>query len=94
LLSGVPILYGRDTGIDGYLDGLDVGVAVTIGDVADLARGLLTLAARAHLMRRAIRANYADLRGRFSPKPYLSHYAELVARIGADSPARFASVAG
>jgi glycosyltransferase involved in cell wall biosynthesis len=94
LLSGVPILYGRDTGIDGYLDGLDVGVAVTIGDVADLARGLLTLAARAHLMRRAIRANYADLRGRFSPKPYLSHYAEVVARIGADSPARFATVAG
>ncbi len=95
LLSGVPILYGRETGIDGYLDGLDVGVAVRIGDVADLARGLLALAERERLMRRAIRADYAELRRRFSPKPYLSHYAEVVARVGeGGAPAQFASLAG
>ncbi|MFX7731798.1 glycosyltransferase, partial [Acinetobacter baumannii] len=43
LFAGAPILYSRATGIDGYLDGLDVGVAVDPGNVDAIARGLVRL---------------------------------------------------
>lgn len=86
LLSGVPILHGRDTGIDGYLDGLDVSVAVPTGDVAGLADGLLRLVEHAPTLRVAIMANRDTIWRRFSPEPYLAHFHDLVRRVRAGSP--------
>src|SRR6202041_671714 len=43
LLSRTPILYTRDSGIDGYLGGFDVGVPVCAGDVKAIADGLCSL---------------------------------------------------
>lgn len=40
LLAGVPVLYSRERGIDGYLDGLDIGYRCNPGDPDDIANGL------------------------------------------------------
>ena len=40
LLSGVPILFSRDRGIDGYFDAEKIGYACTPTDSADIARGM------------------------------------------------------
>lgn len=79
LQAGVPILYTRDSGIDGYLDGLDVGVGVPVGDVPALAQGLRDLVDRGPGFRAAIRASQALIRERFGPEQYLAHYRQLVA---------------
>ncbi|MBU2568691.1 MAG: glycosyltransferase family 4 protein [Gammaproteobacteria bacterium] len=41
LLAGVPVLYSGDTGIDGYLDELDVGVRVDPFDQTSINNGIL-----------------------------------------------------
>jgi len=79
MLAGVPILYSRGSGIDGYLDGLDVGIGVPVGEVGALATGLSELADGAPAFRKAIRDGYAVIRDRFMPDAYLAHYRRLVA---------------
>lgn len=81
LMAGVPILYGRDSGIDGYLDGLEVGIAVPLGDDAGLADGLLKLVERAPAFRDRLRADHAELRRRFALDSYLDHYRAQVRRL-------------
>lgn len=79
LLAGVPIVYSRDSGIDGYLDGLDVGIGVPAGDAGALEQAMLSLIDRAPALRGSIRQNYRALQARFMPDSYLSHYRALVA---------------
>ncbi len=79
LFAGVPILYGRDTGIDGHLAGLDVGVAVTPGDTAAIADGLVALVARNAEMRAAIAAAGPELFRRFDPDRQIALYMADVA---------------
>jgi len=44
LFAGVPILYSKGTGIDGFLDGLEVGIAgVDPDDTQDIGRALVAL---------------------------------------------------
>lgn len=81
LLAGVPILYGRDSGIDGYLDGLRVGIAVPLGDEASLADGLLRLVEQGPALRDRLRASHAELRRRFALDSYLDHYRAQVRRL-------------
>lgn len=81
LLAGVPVLYGRGSGIDGYLDGLDVGIAVPLGDDDALAAGLLALIDRGPALRAAIRADHAELRRRFDLSSHLDHYRAEVQRL-------------
>lgn len=85
LLAGVPILYGRGAGVDGYLDGLDVGIAVPLGDVAALADGLLRLVERGPELRRTIRAEHGELRRRFALDQHLDHYRGQVHRLASRS---------
>jgi alpha-1,3-mannosyltransferase len=81
LMAGVPILYSKETGIDGYLDGLDVGIGVPVGDIAALADAIETLVMQAALFRNRIRKNYLLLKRRFGPDAYLAHFRDLVARV-------------
>lgn len=46
LLSGVPILYSANAGIDGYLDTLDVGIRVDPRSAASVVAGMLALGAQ------------------------------------------------
>lgn len=85
LMAGVPILYGRGAGIDGYLDGLDVGVAVPLGDDAALASGLLRLTDAGPELREVIRINHAELKRRFALQHHLHHYRDLVRHLAARS---------
>ncbi|HZH27898.1 MAG TPA: glycosyltransferase [Azospirillaceae bacterium] len=87
LLSGVPVLYSLATGIDGYLDGLDVGVGAPLGDVPAIAAGLCTLVERADDYRVAIERQWPEIEGRFGPGRYVDAYQELVTRLAARAPA-------
>ena len=49
LFAGIPILYSRDTGIDGYLDGIQAGVSVQAGNVAEISQALSELAGTTRL---------------------------------------------
>ncbi len=74
LFAGVPILYGKETGIDGHLRGLNVGVAVTPGDVAEISAGFSRLLAENADFRAAIRAGAQTLHHRFDAANVLALY--------------------
>ena len=65
LFAGVPILYSRDTGIDGHLDGLEVGIAVAPDDIAGIADGLIELTRHNNRFRAAIAIAAPELFDRF-----------------------------
>lgn len=75
LFAGVPILYGRDTGIDGFLDGLDVGVGVDAASVDAIVEGLVTLVTRSAELRHRIVASATELHRRFDPEALIADYA-------------------
>lgn len=80
LFAGIPILHGRGTGIDGYLDGIDAAVAATPGDVGEIAAALERLHAGNARFRAAIHTNAEALFARFDPEAKLARYrADLVA---------------
>lgn len=60
LLAGVPILWSRDRGIDGLLDGLDVGYRCDPTSVKDVAQGLHFLAAEEARLKREIHARQRE----------------------------------
>ncbi|KPL51038.1 hypothetical protein ABB55_01385 [Prosthecomicrobium hirschii] len=74
LFSGVPILYAAGTGIDGYLDGLEVGIGVRPGDVAGIADALVRLVRDNARYRAAIRAAAPTLFERLSPEGVVARY--------------------
>ena len=85
LFAGTPILYSKGTGIDGYLDGLKVGVAVEPGDVAEIAEGLSLLVRDNQRFRAEIRTNAPSLYERFSPSGIEARYrADIEEVIGTD----------
>lgn len=79
LFAGTPILHSRGSGIDGYLDGLDVGVAVRPGDVAAIADGLVGLVEDNGRYRTAIAAAAPALFDRLGPDGTLARYRAAVA---------------
>jgi glycosyltransferase involved in cell wall biosynthesis len=84
LFAGVPILYSRGTGIDGHLDGLDIGVAVDPNDIYDIACALLTLAEQNGRFRAAISASAGELFRRFDKHDQVAMYmADLAAGLTA-----------
>lgn len=92
LMAGVPILYTKGSGIDGYLHGLDVGIGVPQGDVPALAAGMRALLEQAPVLRAEIRRSHAALCDRFGPDRYLIHYRGLVSRLARRPAARMAEL--
>ncbi len=74
LFAGVPILYSRGSGIDGYLDGLEVGVGVPPNDVTKIAEGLVELSRQNQHYRKNIAQAGPDLFQRFDPVGHLELY--------------------
>ncbi|GAB2185253.1 hypothetical protein LAB1_25620 [Roseibium sp. LAB1] len=68
LFAGIPIAYGKDTGIDGYLDDIQAGVAVRPGDVNGIAEAFQTLLEKNSFLRREIAASSKVLHDRFNPE--------------------------
>lgn len=58
LLSGIPFLHSRETGLDGYFDGAEVSVAVDPGSADEIAAGIRYLLDNGD----RFRANVAALR--------------------------------
>lgn len=74
LLSGVPIMYSRQTGIDGFLEGVDAAVGVDPNSVVEIAAALAQLrrnhaTMRAHLLKRR-----DAIAARFAEAPYIERY--------------------
>lgn len=78
LFAGAPILYSKGTGIDGFLDGLDVGIGVDPEDVADIARALDALAERNPQFRQGVRSSASALADRFGRDNVLRRYQEVI----------------
>jgi glycosyltransferase involved in cell wall biosynthesis len=71
LLAGTPILHTRHTGIDGFLNGLQYGVAVEPGSVRDITKGLIFLREHGQSLRAQILARHEDIKNRFDPDRYV-----------------------
>jgi glycosyltransferase involved in cell wall biosynthesis len=78
LFAGTPILHSLGSGIDGYLDGLDVGVGIRPGDVQGIADGLVRLVSDNRRYRAAISASAAILYDRLGPEGVLARYRAAV----------------
>ncbi|MBD8892421.1 glycosyltransferase [Roseibium litorale] len=81
LFAGIPILYSRDTGIDGYLDGVNAGVGVEAGNAEDIASALEKLYRDNAAYRSSIAASGRLLHDRFDPEAITSGYRKDVARV-------------
>ena len=81
LLTATPILYTADSGIDGYLDGIDAGVRVRVGDVSAIATGFVALARSGDKYQRSLTAQHATILTRFSPDPYLAEFRDVLAGV-------------
>jgi glycosyltransferase involved in cell wall biosynthesis len=75
LLAGIPVLYTRGTGIDGHLNGLDVGIGVTAGTVDEIAAGIDDLSRNAARWRRDVQRHAGDLAARFGEDGVVARYA-------------------
>lgn len=80
LFAGVPILYSRGTGIDGYLDGLDVGVGVDPTDKAEITAALIKLWQENDAYRANIAQSADEIFKRFDPTLHLSQYEQDILR--------------
>nr|WP_281435942.1 glycosyltransferase family 4 protein [Oricola nitratireducens] len=74
LFAGIPILYSRGTGIDGYLDGIQAGVPVEAGNVAEISQALTELYRNNSSYREAIRQAGKALHERFDPGAIAAGY--------------------
>jgi glycosyltransferase involved in cell wall biosynthesis len=74
LYAGLPVLYTKDTGIDGYLDGLEAGYGARQGDVQDITLGLRFLAAQAGELRMKLAKDQDVIRQRFIAESYVGVY--------------------
>ena len=81
LFAGVPILYGRNNGIDGFLDGLMVGVGVSPNSIAEIAAALVALSANRDAFRAGVAAAGPELDRRFNPAQHLATYQADVLRL-------------
>ena len=83
LFAGVPVLHTRGTGIDGWLDGLDVSVAVPPRDARAVADAIEILDRKAEAYRDRLAAAGPELYRRFDPDRHADEYmSDLNALVG------------
>lgn len=81
LLAGVPILWSRDRGIDGLLDGLNVGYRCDPTSREDVAEGLRFLALEEHRLKREIQRLQTEAALDFLRRPAITaRYRSLLLR--------------
>ena len=88
LFAGVPVLHTQGTGIDGWLDGLDVSIAVPPRDAEAVARAIETFDREAEAYRDRVAAAGPELFHRFDPERHADAYiADLAALLAPTSRA-------
>ena len=80
LFAGVPVLFTRNTAIDGYLDGLDVARTAAPRDVDGITTAILDLWRNAEPMRTAVAGAAPELFVRFDPARSIARYQDDVRR--------------
>lgn len=89
LMAGVPILYSAGRGIDGFFDGMDVGVRCDPGSVDSVAAGLAALHEGSARMKDSLaRHQAAGSFDRFRGEAVCRDYAAAVTRILDAAPPR------
>ncbi|MBW8191451.1 glycosyltransferase [Neiella marina] len=78
MMSGVPILHSKSTGIDGFIDWVQARVAVDPSDVDDIAAGLITLLEHQHSYRQWLLANQQPLHLAFKKERHIEGYNQLL----------------
>ncbi|MEZ5775987.1 MAG: WecB/TagA/CpsF family glycosyltransferase [Hyphomicrobiaceae bacterium] len=79
LFAGVPILYSLRTGIDGYLDGLSVGIGVDPNDITAIGTAIVELHRRNAVYRAAIARAAPELYRRLNAATQIELYESEVA---------------
>ncbi len=78
LLCGIPILYSRGIGIDGFVDWISAKAGVDPSSAESIAEGLKHLLKNQEDHRRWLKENHATIRSSFDRKSYLAAYNEFV----------------
>lgn len=78
LLAGVPVLYSRGTGIDGYLDGIEAALPVDPQSVESISAALQVLVERQVPLRRWIAEHRAEIRNRFDRGRHIEDYYAVI----------------
>lgn len=74
LFAGIPILYCKNTGIDGYLEGINAGIGVTQKSVPEIAEGLKQLVDNNAAYRQSIQSHADLLHARFDKEAIIAMY--------------------
>ncbi|ADP70111.1 glycosyl transferase group 1 [Rhodomicrobium vannielii ATCC 17100] len=74
LLAGVPIVYSKGCGVDGFVDGIEAAVPVDPRSVASISDGIVRLAAHQRECRDWLLRNRDELIARFGTKNHISLY--------------------
>lgn len=90
LFAGIPILYTKNTGLDGYLDGIRAGIGVRAGNVTDISAGLAELLTHNASFRQAIGQSGEMLHARFDPGAIIGGYRKDIERFFPDARLRSA----
>ncbi len=80
LYCGVPIIFSRGTGIDGFVDGVEAAIGAEPSDVASVEAALRQLLSKQRELRTWLINNISAVRQRFAPGPFLRDYNALLHR--------------
>lgn len=78
LLCGIPILYSRGTGIEGFVDCINAKVGVDPGSVESITQGLEDLLKNQQDYRQWLKENHGIIRSSFGRESYLAAYNQFV----------------
>lgn len=81
LLCGIPILYSRGTGIDGFVDWIPAKVGVDPGSVESITEGLEYLLENQQGYRQWLKENHGVIRSSFGRESYLAAYNQFVRKL-------------
>jgi glycosyltransferase involved in cell wall biosynthesis len=94
LFAGVPVLYSTGTGIDGYLDDMDVGIGVNPTDDHAITAALLSLVNDNARFRSQIARHSGTIFERFDPEHQVSLYQDDVKQAIARTTKKLSPVLG
>lgn len=78
LLAGVPILYSKGTGIDGFVDDVSAACAVDPCSEEAIAQGMLRMLCAQEENRTALARQVPELKNRFSSRAHVEQYLQVV----------------
>lgn len=81
LLCGIPILYSKNTGIDGFVDWIPAKAGVDPGSVKSIAEGLNDLLENQQTYRQWLKENHRAIQSSFDRNAYLGKYNKFISEL-------------